>query len=127
MDYSIKVDNNGIGQMSWDKAEDITTNVWYSTNIEQGSFFQNFDFGLLLRDINKITDSTIDLFKQRLESAVNWLLNIERADKIDIIVEKDQRDINRVNYKIEITPADGFPVTVTGFQTVGGASDDFTL
>ena len=128
MDFSITIDNlDGNPTMSWTKSGDISTNVWYTTNIEQGTFFQNPDFGVNLRDINKVTVNNIDLIKQRLEKAYNWLLTTGKAKQLIVIVEPDLMNINRVNYKIEIYQADGIPVTITDFVTVGGASDSFTI
>ncbi len=128
MDFSITIDAlDGVPTMSWTKSSDISTNVWYTTNTEKGTFFQNPDFGVKLRDINKVTDNNIDLIKQRLEKAYNWLLTTGKAKQLKVIVEKDSRSVYRVNYKIEIYQADGVPVSISDFVTVGGASDSFTL
>ncbi len=127
MDFSITPDNDGIPQMSWTKETTVSTNVFYTFNVRRGTFFQNPTFGIDLSDIKKVTDNTVELIKERLINACSWLLGVGRAKSIDVIVEKDTTDITRINYKVDITQADGFPVTVTDFITVGGASDDFPI
>lgn len=127
MDFAIVNDGVGNPRMSWDKETTVRTNIFYSGNIEVGTFFQNPTFGIKLSDIKKITPRTMNLIKQRIENAYSWILDIGRAKELNILVEPDNQNINRINYKVDITQADGIPVSVSGFITVGGASSGFTL
>lgn len=127
MDYSITQGSEGTPELSWSKPTDITTNIYTSLNITKGSLFNMPDFGLDLSDIRKVTANNINLIRTRLETALAWLLDVGKAKSITVIVEKDNRDIHRINYKVEALQADGIPVTVTNFRTVGGADDDFAI
>lgn len=127
MDYSIITGDNGIPEMSWSKPDNITTLVYTSLHIQKGKLFTMPDFGLDLSDIKKVTLNNIEKIKSRLEAALKWLLEIKKAKSLNVIVERDLSDITRINYKVEIVQADGIPVTVSYFRTVGGASDDFSI
>lgn len=127
MDFSIIEGANGNPVLSWDKPTDISTNIYTSLLVTKGKLFNMPDFGLDLSDIKKVTSYNLDLIKSRIEKALQWLLDIGKAKSIKVIVEKDSRDISRVNYKVEATQADGIPVVVSYFRSVGGADDEFSI
>lgn len=127
MDFSIITGDNGIAEMSWDKPEDISGNIFTSLSIPKGKLFNLPSFGLDLSDIKKVTSNNINLIKTRIQAALSWLIDIGKAKSINIIVEKDQKDITRINYSIEAIQADGIPVTVSYFRTVGGPDADFSI
>ena len=127
MDFSIVEGDNGIVEMTWDKPTDISTNIYLSLNIKKGSIFNNPDFGLDLSDIKKVTDNNIDLIKERLEKALQWLIGVGKAKSVIVIVEKDLKDIYRINYKIEAIQADGIPIVISNFKRVGGPADGFSI
>lgn len=127
MNFGIDIDSTGVGTMTWDKPTNIATNIWWSLNIDQGSMFNNSSFGLKLNDIRKVTDNNVALIKQRIEAATNWLLTTGKASSIDVIVERDTQDRNRINWKVEAVQNDGIPITVTSFRTVGGPSSTFSV
>jgi phage gp46-like protein len=127
MNFGIKVSNNGKGEMIWAKPTDISTNVWWTMNIDKGSMFNNPNFGLDISDIRKITTNALRVFKQRSEDALKWLLTVGKASSIAVTVEKDDLDLNRINWQIDITQADGIPITMSSFRTIGGPSNGFAL
>ena len=127
MNFGIKVSNNGKGEMTWAKPTDISTNVWWTMNIDKGSMFNNPNFGLDIKDIRKITTNALRVFKQRSEDALKWLLTVGKASSIVVTVEKDDIDLNRINWQIDITQADGIPITMSSFRTIGGPSNAFTI
>jgi len=120
MNFAIEFDSNGNPTMVWDKPIDISTNVWLSLNVTKGSLFNYKEFGLDLSDIKKVTENNLSLIEQRLNAALKWLIDTKKAKSVDIIVERDDIDIYRVNYKVTVEQSDGIPVTVTSFRTVGG-------
>ena len=89
--------------------------------------FSNLNFGLDMKGINKVTDNTVTLFKTRIEKALQWLLDIGKAVSIVVTVEKDLTNINRINYKVDSIQADGIPIVVNNFVTVGGPSAGFSF
>ena len=126
MDFKIISDiEAGTAQMSWDKADDITGNIYFSLNIVPGTMFNLPDFGLKLSDIKKITTANITLIHQRITNALQWLIDVGKATKIDVLVERDQTDLNRINIKVEAKQADGTELAYSEFKEVGGPSDDF--
>lgn len=127
MNFKIDINNDGSASMSWDQSDDISTNVWLSLNIEQGQQFNNKKFGLKTSDINKINDFNVNLLRKRIENAISWLVSVGKATSATYIVERDKYDTSRINYQIEITQADGIPITVNNFITVGGPSGGFTI
>lgn len=127
MDYSINQGANGNPEVSWDKPDNITTAIYTSLLIKKGKLFNMPEFGLDLSDIKKVTANNINKIKSRIEKALQWLKETKKAKTINVIVEKDNSDISRINYKIEAIQADGIPVTVSYFRTVGGANDSFTI
>jgi len=127
MNFGIEISSTGEGVMTWAKPTNISTNLWWSLNISQGKMFNNVSFGLKLDDIKKVTDNNINLIKQRAEAALAWLLNTGKASSIEVIVERDLQDVNRINFMVTAVQADGFPVTVTSFRTIGGPSSGFTV
>jgi phage gp46-like protein len=100
------------------KNTDIRTSIYNSINIKKGSFFQNPDFGSELSTIKKLTASNLLLAKQYIDEALAWLLATGRAASIDTIVERDDKDISRLNIKITATQPDGLIVTYTQFKRV---------
>lgn len=127
MDFSITEGENGNPEVSWDKPDNITTAIYTSTQIPKGKLFNMPEFGLDLSDIKKVTANNINKIKSRIEKSLQWLKETRKAKSINVIVEKDSSDISRINYKVEAIQADGIPVTVSYFRTVGGADDSFTI
>lgn len=121
MDYSIIQGADGNPEFSWDKPTDITTNIYTSLIVRKGALFNMPNFGLDLSDISKVTDNSINKIHSRLHVALQWLIDVGKAKSIDITVERDTTVNNRINYKVEAVQADGIPVTVDSFQTVGAS------
>ena len=119
MDFAITVDKQGNAKMTWDKETTITGNVYFSLNIVPGTLFNNPTFGLDLSDIKKITASNINLIRQRIKNALQWLLDTGKAQSIDIIVERDLINISRMNIRVEVKQSDGIDFTYEQFKTVG--------
>lgn len=120
MDFEIAIEN-GIGQMTFEKADNIMNNVFLSLMIRKGSFFQNPDFGSRLHLLKraKNTDKTAALAEQYCKEALQWLLDTERAKKIEIFTERDrQQDINRLKLLVEVTQMDEKKVSFDTFVEV---------
>lgn len=113
--------------MSWDKNDDITGNIYFSLNIIPGTIFNNPSFGLLLSDINKVTVNNITLIKQRVTNALRWILDVGKATSIDVIIERDLSNINRVNIKVEAKQTQGTILLYSQFKDVGGPSSGFSI
>jgi len=127
MDFALQQGANGTTEMSWDKSTDIFNLLWFSVNLPKGSMFNLPDFGLNLSDIKKLTDDKIELIKGRLEKSTQWIIDIGKAKSITVIVEKNTQSIGRVDIFLSAIEADGTPVDVNTFRTVGGPEDGFTI
>jgi len=127
MDFKIISERNGTAKMSWDKSDDITGNLYFSLNIVPGTLFNNPTFGLLLSDIKKVTVAKLTLIKQRVVNAVQWIIDVGKATYIDVLVERDLANINRVNIKIEALQANGTNLSYSQFRTVGGPAQGFSI
>ena len=120
MDFKITTD--GItGQMTFEKADSITNNIYLSLMVEKGSFFQNTDFGSRLHLLKraKNTEKTAALAEEYCKEALQWLLNIGRATKINVYSERDRlQDLNRLKLLIEVTQSDGRQISFQTFTEV---------
>jgi phage gp46-like protein len=110
MDFTI-TPTSGLGSLTLEKATDIRSDIYNSLNIKKGSFFQNRNFGNDMFRIKKVTAQNLNLAKQYIQEALAWLLQVGRAKTIDVIVEADSADINRINVKVTATQPDGLIVT----------------
>ena len=127
MNFKIIQGGNGEPEMSWETSEDISTNIYWSLWIRKGDLYNAPRFGLDTKGMDKITTNTIGLFQKRIEKALKWLLDIGKAISIDVLVERDLTNINRVNYRVDAVQADGIPIVVSNFVSVGGPSSDFAI
>ena len=122
MDFAIIQGKNGVSEMSWEKSTDIGNLLYFSINIQKRTLFNDPDFGLDLSDLKKVTDSTVDIIKNRIEKAVKWIVDIKRAVYIDVIIEKNLQTIGRIDISVTALQADGTPVELNTFRSVGGAA-----
>ena len=118
MDYKIIID--GINaDMSFEKDDTILNNIWISPNIIRGSFFQDPEFGLRSLARAKNTDDTERLAKEYILEALQWIIDIGRAEKIDVTTQKDTtQDLYRLKVLIEATQTNGRKVTFETFLEV---------
>lgn len=119
MNFAIVEGAEGTSILSWNKPSDISGAVYLSYNIKRGELFTDPDFGLDLSDIRKITDQNIEIIKQRILEATNWMLVTEKARAISVEVERDNLTFNRVNIATEIIQSDSVPIILNNFVTVG--------
>jgi len=134
MDFQVNV-AGGLGYMTFGKNSDIRTSMYMSLATKQGTFFQNPAFGSQLYKVKKVTDRNLDLAKQYITMALAWLINTGKASTIDIVVEKDSIDFNRMNIRITATQPNSVTVYYQQYfdvragtliwQPVGGPSPDW--
>ncbi len=120
MDFKIMTED-AIGQMTFDKADNIFNNVFLSLMIEKGSFFQNPEFGsrLHLLKRTKNTEKTVALAEEYCKEALQWLIDAGRAKKIEVFTQRDRlQDLNRLKLLVEVTQADGRQVSFETFVEV---------
>lgn len=122
MDFKINIEQGtGLGAMTFEKADDIMNNVYLSLMVRRGSFFQNTDFGSRLHLLKraKNTERTAALAEEYCKEALQWLLNIGRATKINVYTQRDRlQDLNRLKLLIEVTQADGRQLSFQTFTEV---------
>jgi len=127
MDFAIVQGPNGVPEMSWEKPTNIGNLLYFSINIKKGTLFNNPGFGLDLSDIKKLTDEKLPLIQDRVEKSLKWILDIGKAREILVTVEKNIQAIGRVDIFIKATQADGTPVDLSTFRSVGGPADGFIV
>lgn len=117
MDLKINTDA-GLGQMTFEKADNIMNNIFLSLMVPKGGFFQNPDFGSRLHLLQraKNTEKTAAIAKEYCKEALQWLLDTNRAMEINIYTEKD--NINRIKLLVEITQANKRQVSFETFVEV---------
>ncbi len=120
MDFALRLD--GItADMDWQQAGTILNNVWLSLMTRRGSFFQNPDFGsrLHLLQREKNTATTERLAREYCLEALQWLIDVGRADAVDVITERDTTvDPYRLKLVVTVTQANRPDVTFELFLEV---------
>lgn len=126
MDYTIRQDvTRPEGFMEFNKNQDIRTDIYNSLNTRKGDCFWNKDFGCELFKIKKVNTSNILLAQQYTQSALQWLITAGRAVSIDVIVEADISDFNRMNIKVTAKQPNGYLITYEVYQRVGQGGPNF--
>ena len=122
MDFRINIEQGtGLGAMTFEKADTILNNIYLSLIVRKGSFFQNTDFGSRLHLLKraKNTEKTAAIAEEYCKEALQWLLNIGRATKINVYSERDRlQDLNRLKLLIEVTQSDGRQISFQTFTEV---------
>lgn len=118
MDFRIISDDGLMGQMSFEKDDDLRSAVYTSINTNRGAFFQRPDFGSRLYLIKNTTQQSINLAQQYVEESLQWLLDIRRADYLNVLVEKNLTDPNRMDILVEIRAVDGTEIEFETFRRV---------
>lgn len=127
MNFGVTQRADGTAELTWEKPTDIRVLLFNSLNIRRGIMINLPNFGLDLSDIKKVTDENVTLIEERIRNAVQWIQDTGKAKSIDVIVEKDNTDFTRINYRVDAVQADGVPVFIEDFVTVGGPADGFTI
>jgi len=122
MDFRILTDDDAtVGRMTFDPAGDIMNNVYLSLVVKRGSWFQNPEFGSRLHLLHraKNTEKTAALAEEYCREALQWLLDVGRATKVDVHTERDRsQDLHRLKLLVEVTQADGRTVSFGTFVEV---------
>ncbi|MBP7529229.1 MAG: phage GP46 family protein [Syntrophorhabdaceae bacterium] len=121
MDFKILTDEDAMGQMTFDPAEDIMNNVFLSLMVKRGSWFQNPEFGSRLHLLQraKNTEKTAALAEEYCKEALRWLIDTGRATRIDVHTQRDRtHDLHRLKFIVEVTEANGRQVTFERFVEV---------
>jgi len=122
MDFRILTDDDAtVGRMTFDPAGDIMNNVYLSLVVKRGSWFQNPEFGSRLHLLHraKNTEKTAALAEEYCREALQWLLDVGRATKVDVHTERDRsQDLHRLKLLVEVTQADGRQVSFGTFVEV---------
>jgi hypothetical protein len=116
MGYKIEL-VNGLLEQTYEQDATIYTDMVLSVNVEQGSFFLDTSFGLAALP-KAITAQTVPLIKQRFEQAWQWLIDTGKAKSIDVLVEQDSDDKDRVNVSAQAVQANDQVVTYEAFVEV---------
>jgi len=118
MDYAITM-QDGQGQMTFDKAENIFNNIYLSIKIRRGSFFVNPEFGSRLHLLKKNTPRAAGLAEEYVKEALQWLLDTGRATTVEVYAERDTlQDASRLKLLVEVTQPDGAIVPFEDFVEV---------
>jgi phage gp46-like protein len=118
IDFKLDITNPTEPGFTFEKESTVINNIYLSIVVKKGSFFQNPTFGSLLHTIKKIVPTTPDLVIDYIKQALKWIQDIGRITSLDVISEIDNDVMNRVNFKISATQADGLIVTFSSFVAV---------
>lgn len=119
MDFKIEIDGAD-ADMTFEKAESILNNIYLSLVVEQGSFFQNTNFGSRLHLIRgKNTDNTEILVKEYCKESLEWLITTGRATAVDVITERNMEiDLHLLKILITVTQANGQQIVFETFLEI---------
>ena len=98
--------------------DNLLANVYMSLMIRRGSFFADLDFGsrLHLLDRAKNTEQKAALAEEYAEEALQWLLDVKRAQAIAVTAVRDGYD--RLKLLVAVTKQSGETVTFDVFTEV---------
>ncbi len=74
---------NPYGSMTWYDNSNLSTDIFNSLTIQQGSFFQNLSFGSQLYKVGIVNQASTILVQQYAEQALAWLLTAGYASAIN--------------------------------------------
>lgn len=116
--FDYKLDFTGkVPEMTFEKTPSIINNIFLSLTIIRGTFFQNLNFGI--RAFPKVkTDTTINVVKQYIEEALQWLFDAGKITGLDILVENDIQNINRINFSGKAVQTSGLLISFGSFVEV---------
>jgi phage gp46-like protein len=117
MDYTIQVTNGEPG-IALTSGNSLFNNVFLSLEIPQGSWWFDPSFGLKKRSRMKITAAAIRLRKHDVESALQWLLDHDRAASVVVEVERDTDNRSRLHARATVTAPTGDQVVYDKFIEV---------
>ena len=117
-DFQIDITNPVEPGLTYDKETTVINNIYLSLAIKKGSFFQNTELGSLLHTIKKIIPTTPNLVIDYINQALKWIVDAGRITDLEVISEIDDNVMNRVNFKVTATQANGLLVTFTNFVSV---------
>lgn len=85
MDFALVTGPNGQLRMSLDGSSDIRNNILLSLYVKRGSFFLDLNFGSRLYEIKSLSEPNVRLAKEYVQQALQWILEIGRADRILVV------------------------------------------
>jgi len=112
-----ETDSMGRPSQSWDQDDTIMSDIALSILVPRGSFFQDPSFGLPELP-GKLTPRNVELARERVREALQWLLDTGRAKSMEIEVERDADADDRLNIRVVAVQADGREVTFGTFVEV---------
>ncbi|MDH5298118.1 MAG: phage GP46 family protein [Desulfobulbaceae bacterium] len=118
MDFAIVMGDDGLPQMTYDRAATIFNNIVLSWTIRRGSLFVRPLFGNRFHLLKKNTARTEALAEEYGKEALQWLLDTGKAIAIRVTAQRDANDRNRLNMRAEVTQADGLVVTFDHFVRI---------
>ena len=119
-DFKIDTEQ-GLGQLTFEESGDIMNNIYLSLMVRKGSFFQNRAFGSRLHELyrSKNTEQIAALVEDYCKEALQWIIDIGRASKIEVYTEIDKSENpHRLKLIVECTQVDGRVITFDIFMEV---------
>jgi hypothetical protein len=106
------------GNLEMDIAQDdsVLPDIAMSLSIKKGAWFFRPDFGLEPVRVGGPTAPA--RLKANIEAALQWIVDAQRASAITVFVERDVTAIDRLNYRVTATQADGAVVRWESFEEV---------
>lgn len=117
-DIALTETADGGCDMGLEWASNLFNNVYLSLKIRRSTLFTQAAFGSRLHQIVKLSDENVFLARQYCIEALRWLVDIGRAERVDVETERDATDSSRLNIRIIVTVPSGEAQTFTLFHTV---------
>lgn len=126
MNFQVFYDTKGVARATWEKATDLTNEVYISLGVTPGQIFYDILFGLETRDINVITDENIALLEQRATNTMKKAMIISGlASDVSITITQDRVDRTRLNALVKVKQIDGVEMQFEAFIQVAGPSPSY--
>ena len=92
---------NGVYDLTYEYVDSLQNNIFFSIMIPYNTIVPNF--GCRLNEIKKPTVENLALAQQYVEQALQWIIDIDRAQSIEVIVELDEMKQTRANILIIVS------------------------
>jgi len=117
IDYKLN-DAGAFMEMSYGWEDTILNNIALSITTKKGDWFHKPAFGSRLHTIKKNTAGAVELVKEYVKEATQWIIDIGRATEINIIAEREPNNLHRINFRVTAKQANGLIVPFNDFIEV---------
>lgn len=106
VDFELTTTESGL-EFSFAQGDALRNNVLLSLLVQRGTLISATWFGSRLHTILYVAPQSVELARDYCQQALRWLIDLQRVVSVEVTVEADTTDFNRMNIRV-------VPTTPTG-------------